>query len=127
MFIALPSTATRKRGLSELLEYAMTALMIIILLLVIFTVINVIFVKNKLESQRQDLLDTLMVSYGAKFLLKNKWKICVDRLLDNKLFDFSFISLFSIDFNFLTTFFSSMVTISILFFQIENNGTTRKT
>ena len=121
LFIALPSSFSRSKDFSYIFAVILFVITLSYSALIIITVITVIVFKNKLESQRQDLLDSLMASYGAKFLLTNEWKICVHRLLDDKLFDFSVFSLFSIDFTFLMSFSSAVITFSILFFQIENN------
>ena len=113
LFICLPAHSNPKNFSTKFKSFFVIFMFMyfMILLLAVFTAI---ILKKKLESQRMTVIEKLMTSDEAIFLMTNEWKICIKRLFDEKLFDFSVISLFSIDFSFLTSFFFALISYSIL-------------
>jgi len=85
-----------------------------------------IVLKEKLESKRMTVIEKLMSSNESKLPTSIEWNICITRLFDDKLFDFTVFSLFKINFSFLMSFASALITYSILFFQIDSNTQTNQ-
>ena len=127
MFIALPATASQAKntGISttdiDLMNFLKSILMLIYIILIIITVLIVIVLRNKLESKRMEIMYNLVNSYKGKFLVTVDWEVCIERLYDEKLFDFSVFSLFSLDFSLLMTYSFAVITFSIFLFEMDNN------
>jgi len=116
LFVLLPSAASFKsQGFSILLISRAVKYTLILLM----DVMTVIILKMKLESNKQVVLEKLIISHERR---TNEWKVCIERLGDKELFDFSVMSLFSIDFSFLMSFSSAVISFSILLFQMESNN-----
>jgi len=88
-------------------------------MIITFTVLLVIILKLKLQVKMKKVVDKLITSFVGISFTTNQWKVCFDRLSDEKLFDFSVINLFSIDFSFLISFVGAVISFSILFIQME--------
>jgi len=130
IFIALPATVSESRGASDddnfrldldLLDFMKVILMFVYLNFIVLTVIIVIVLRNKLESKRMEIMYNLVNSYKGKFLVTVDWEVCIERLYDEKLFDFSVFSLFSLDFSLLMTYSFAVITFSIFLFEMDNN------
>jgi len=87
----------------------------------IITVLPVITLQRNLKDQvnrlRREIFDSLMTNNNMTI----EWKISLKRLSDPKLFEFSVLSLFLIEFNMLLCFSSTILTFSILFIKMENS------
>lgn len=126
LFIALPAAASKVKRFEyvksrAVLEFVLNFLLFIYCIIVISMVLLIIILKHRLKERIKGVVDNSMTSFEGRNFLTNEWNICFDRLLQEKLFDFSVFNLFSIDFSFLMSLFSAIVTFSILFFQLENN------
>jgi len=126
LFVCLPAYSSRD-NFNILFMMLMVMFMLMYCMMLLLTVFTAITFKNKLESQRKTVIRKLMTSDEAKFLMTNKWNICITRLSDEKLFDFSVMSLFSIDFSFLTSFSCALISYSILFYQLQNSTLVNQT
>ena len=125
LFIALPASATGHRSRTTTEETMVGVVIFVYCLLIILSVFTVIFMKKKLKSKRDVIVYELMTCHEGKSMTTIGWQICFDRLMDKNLFDFSVMSLFSIDFSLVMSFGSAVITFSILFFQMENSSILR--
>ena len=126
LFLCFPAYSAPK-DFNTIFLRLIVMFMIIYCMMLLLTVFTAIIFKKKLESQRMTVIEKLMTSDEAKLLMTNEWNICITRLFDEKLFDFSVISLFSIDFSFLTSFSSALISYSILFYQLQNSTIVNQT
>ena len=75
--------------------------------------------RNKLESLKSALVSRL--SHENEQYLTIKWKIGLELLCDPKLFEFSVMGLFPLDFNLILQFFASSITFTVLLLQLESS------
>ena len=78
--------------------------------------------RTKLEQQRQKILDYIMLSKSSTFdsdKTSIRWTICLKELQDPSLFEFSIMSLFTLDFKLILSFSGEIISLSVLFISIE--------
>jgi len=126
LFILLPSAASHGPDEVQGLDILLASLAVGYTFILLIHVVTVIVLKRKLESKRQVVLEKLITSHERSSIKAiYEWKQCLERLKEKQLFDFSVMSLFSIDFSFLMSLSSAVISFSILFFQMENKNNSK--
>ena len=82
--------------------------------------------KHKLEAKRNHVITKIRYQKQADSSISIKWRICLDELSNTKLFDFSILSMLSINIHLILSMVSSIITISILLIQSEASLNTKK-
>jgi len=117
LFIALPAFVKIIMNAQHLI-FLLTISSILYFLCIIIPVVMAIIFERKLESQKEKIISKILSSNETSMTIQ--WRICLDKLSDTKLFNFSVLSLFSIDFNLLTALTCGIISLSILFFQFDS-------
>ena len=87
-------------------------------LAIVALLVMVTILRHKLETQRSALVFRL--SHENYDCLTVNWKVGLETLCDSKLFEFSVMDLFPLDFNLILKFAASHITFTILMLQLES-------
>lgn len=126
-FAAIPGSISNMGQIDEKpLFWRITELSVVGLYGVTFISIVVLatVLKHKLETRRQHVVDSLLLPHHSctdVIGMTIKWKLTLNKLTDPTLFDFSIMSITSLESDFIFSFTSSVITFSILFLQLESS------
>ena len=90
-------------------------------LFIIFLVIMATIFRKNLDDLRRSVICRLLHQKLSESTVNIKWKLGLEMLSDYKLFEFSVMSLFPLDFNLVLNFTASIITFTILFLQLQSS------
>jgi len=117
LFIILPGCAQTK---NQSVIYLLFIFTVMYCSCFIVAVVTATVFKRKLQTKRNQFIQTLFSKKEHMKFRSIEWTICLDQLSDKNMFNFSVLSLFSIDFSLLMSVSSAVITFSILFFQLDS-------
>lgn len=88
-------------------------------LFVSLLIIYVTVQRRRLESSRTQLIDRLILVKESNIENMITWNICLQELNSPALLEFSVMSLFTLDFKLIVSFFASITSLSVLLIQLE--------
>ena len=104
--------------------WKMTELLVVFMycLFIIFLVSMTTVFRKNLDALRRSVICRLLHQKLSEITINVRWKLSLEMLSDCKLFEFSVMSLFPLDFNLVLNFTASIITFTILFLQLQSSA-----